>query len=37
MKLTSLSAFAIVFLMAGSLSAQAAAQIERAKKVYVEK
>ena len=37
MKLTSLSAFAIVFLMAGSLSAQDAAQIERAKKVYVEK
>ncbi len=37
MKLTSLTACAIVCLMAGSVSAQDAAQVERAKKVYVEK
>ena len=37
MKLTSLTAFAIMCLTASSLSAQDAAQIERAKKVYVEK
>ena len=37
MKLTSLTACAIVCLMASPLSAQDAAQIERAKKVYVEK
>jgi cytochrome c2 len=37
MKLTSLTAFAILCLMASPLSAQDAAQIERAKKVYVEK